>query len=94
MEINDRSPLDEVLQAVSGTWDISTSNGWKCLESGKMKLYKKLVSGQSPLPDQFINQRSEITPYWVFHKNSMEGGIILLQDTAITANGLVVILQF
>ena len=94
MEINDRSTLDELLQACNGTWDVSTSNDWKCLESGKLKLYKKLVKEQSPLPDQFINARAEITPYVVFHKDSIEGGVIRLQDTAITANGLVIIIQF
>ena len=94
MDINYKSSLNEVLQAVSGTWDISVSNGWKCAELGKVRLFKKLVDGASPLPDSFIEQRTEITPYLVFHTDSVEGGVITLQDTAITADGLVLIIQF
>lgn len=94
MQINDRSTVGEILQAISGTWDVSVSNGWKCVELGKARLFKKLVDGASPLPDSFIERRNEITPYLVFHKDSVEGGVITLQDTAITANGLVIILQY
>lgn len=94
MEINYKSSLDEVLQAIAGTWDVSVNNGWKCAELGKVRLFKKLVDGALPLPDSFIERRNEITPYLVFHKDSVEGGVITLQDTAITANGLVLILQF
>ena len=94
MQVNDKSTLSEVLQAISGTWDVSVSNGWRCAELGKVRLFKKLVDGASPLPDSFIERRNEITPYIVFHKDTIEGGVITLQDTAITANGLVLILQF
>ena len=94
MQINDRSTVGEILQAISGTWDISVSNDWKCAELGKVRLFKKLVDGASPLPDTFIERRTEITPYIVFHKDTIEGGVITLQDTAITANGLVLIIQF
>lgn len=94
MQINDKSNLNEVLQAISGTWDISVSNDWKCVEIGKVRLFKKLVDGASPLPDTFIERRNEIAPYFVFHKDNMEGGVITLQDTAISANGLVLIIQF
>ena len=94
MQINDKSNLNEVLQAISGTWDISVSNDWKCAELGKVRLFKKLVDGASPLPDTFIERRNEITPYIVFHKNTIEGGVITLQDTAISANGLCIIIQF
>ena len=94
MQINDKSNLNEVLQAISGTWDISVSNDWKCVEFGKVRLFKKLVDGASPLPDTFIERRNEITPYIVFHKDTIEGGVITLQDTAISANGLVIIIQF
>lgn len=93
MEINYKSNLDEVVQALSGTWNLSVTNDWKVAELGKIRLFKKLVSGSSPLPDSFIEHRNEITPYLVFHKDSVEGGVIKLQDTAITANGLVIILQ-
>ena len=94
MQINDRSTVGEILQAISGTWDISVSNDWKCAELGKVRIFKKLVDGASPLPDSFIERRTEITPYIVFHKDTIEGGVITLQDTAITADGLVIILQF
>ena len=94
MQINDKSNLNEVLQAISGTWDISVSNGWRCAELGNVRIFKKLVDCASPLPDTFIERRNEITPYIVFHKDTIEGGVITLQDTAITANGLVLILQF
>lgn len=94
MQINDRSTVGEILQAISGTWDISVSNDWKCVEFGKVRLFKKLVDGASPLPDSFIERRNEIAPYFVFHKDSVEGGVITLQDTAITAQGLVIILQY
>lgn len=94
MDINDRSTVGEILQAISGTWDISVNDGWKCAELGKVRIFKKLVDGASPLPDSFIERRNEITPYLVFHKDSVEGGVITLQDTAITANGLVLIIQF
>lgn len=94
MDVNFKSTLDEVLQALSGTWDVSESDGWRAVELGKVRLFKKLVDGASPLPDSFIERRNEITPYLVFHKDSVEGGVITLQDTAITANGLVLIIQF
>lgn len=94
MQINDKSTIGEILQAISGTWDVSVSNEWKCAEVGKVRLFKKLVDGASPLPDTFIERRTEITPYLVFHKDSVEGGVIGLQDTAITANGLALIVQF
>ena len=94
MQINDKSNLNEVLQALSGTWDVSASDNWKCVELGKIRLFKKLVDGASPLPDSFIERRNEIAPYIVFHKDTIEGGVITLQDTAISANGLCIIIQF
>lgn len=94
MDINFKSNLNEVLQALSGTWDLSESNGWHVAELGKLRLFKKLVDGASPLPDSFIERRNDITPYIVFHKDSIEGGVITLQDTAITADGLTIIIQF
>lgn len=94
MEINYKSTIGEVLQALSGTWDVSNSNGWRTVELGKIRLFKKLVDGASPLPDSFIERRNEIAPYIVFHKDTIEGGVITLQDTAISANGLCIIIQF
>ena len=94
MVINDRSGIGEILQALAGTWDVSTDNDWKCIELGKFRLFKKLVNISSPLPEKFIDSRQEITPFIIFHKDTIEGGIITLQDTAITAQGLVLIIQF
>ena len=94
MIINDRSGIGEILQAINGTWSISTDNDWKCIELGKFRLFKKLVNISSPLPEKFIDSRQEITPFLVFQKDTIEGGIITLQDTAITAQGLVMILQY
>lgn len=103
MEINNSSPLQEVLQALSGTWDISESDGWKVLEVGKFRIFKKLTPKDRTetsiaLPPKFINQRKEITPYLTFKADTMSGGIINLQQTAIdlgtTDPMLVVIIQF
>ena len=94
MEINYKSSLDEVVQALSGTWNVSVTNDWKVAELGNVRLFKKLVDGASPLPDSFIERRNDIAPYFVFHKDPLEGGVITLQDTAISANGLVLIVQF
>lgn len=92
MVINDRSSIGEILQAMNGTWDVSTTDGWRCLELGKVRIFKKLVDGNSPLPE--MGRRTEITPYIVFKKDYITGGIITLQDTAISADGLVMIVQF
>ena len=35
MEINYKSSLDEVVQALSGTWDVSVTNDWKVAELKK-----------------------------------------------------------
>lgn len=94
MDINNCSTVGEILQAINGTWDVSTQDGWKCLENGNLKIYKKFVDGESPLPSKFINRRMDVIPYLVFGPDALTGGLIKLQDTAITANGLVMIIQF
>ena len=104
MQINNASTLGEILQAITGTWDISEHDEWKVIELGKFRIFKKLCHGEgntcsTPLPQKFIDQRTEITPYFRFTKNEVKGGIITLQDTAIkmdsnTNNELIVILQF
>ena len=103
MEINNTSPLNEVLQALGGTWDLTESDGWKVLEVGKFRIFKKLAEKDReetsiPLPDKFIKQRKEITPYLTFKADTMSGGIINLQQTAIdlgtTDAVLLVIIQF
>ena len=103
MQINNTSPLREVLQAISGTWDLSSDNGWKCLEVGKIRLFKRMVdkdreSTSVELPSKFINSREEITPYLTFKKSEVGGGIINLQQTAIDLQSneamMVIIIQF
>jgi hypothetical protein len=103
MEINNTSPLKEVLQAISGTWDLSTGDSWKVIELGKMRLFKRLVekdrsSNSIALPDRLIKNREEVTPYLTFKKDTVSGGLINLQQTAIDLQSdeamLVVIIQY
>ena len=103
MEINQTSTINEVIQALYGTWDLSKQTNqdvtWKVLENGNLRIFKTLAKGDSiPLPDKFIKTRNEITPYFKFSKDGIEGGIITLQDTALKLdsdeNKLIMILQF
>lgn len=104
MEVNNSSTLGEIVQALNGTWERSLDDGWTVLENGKLKIYKKLTTGNGEtgsitLPPKFMSQREDITPYFRFTKNGIKGGIITLQDNALelnntTTNELVVILQF
>ena len=103
MEINNTSPLNEVLQALSGTWDLSSGDGWKVIELGKMRLFKRLVekdrsSNSIALPDRLLKNREEATPYLTFKRGSVSGGLINLQQTAIDLQSddamLVVIIQY
>jgi hypothetical protein len=96
MIINDFSKIQDILQAVKGTWNITKDDNWRCLEMGELKIYRKLCNaGDNVLPKTFINQRKDITPYLVFYKKNLTGGIIGLQDQYITLeqNGLVIIIQ-
>ena len=103
MEVNYTSPIKEVLQALSGTWDLSSGDGWKVIELGKIRLFKRLVekdreSNSIPLPSRFINNRTEVTPYLTFKRDTVSGGLINLQQTAIDLQSneamLVVIIQY
>lgn len=103
MEVNYTSPLKEVLQALSGTWDLSSGDGWKVIELGKIRLFKRLVekdreSNSIPLPSRFISNRTEVTPYLTFKRDTVSGGLINLQQTAIDLQSneamLVVIIQY
>ena len=63
MIVNDKSTLKDVLQSVAGTWDLSSDNGWRVLEMGKVRLFKKLLSkGSNVLPKKFLNNRKEVCP--------------------------------
>lgn len=99
MLINDRSVLKDVLQAIAGTWDLSTdkASDWKVLEMGKVRIFKKVLeAGSNILPNKFLNNRKEVCPAMLFTKDDMTGQMIDLQQTAIsvTENCLCLILQF
>lgn len=96
MIINQGSKMEDILQAIKGTWSVSSDNGWVCKELGEIKIYKKLCNaGDNVLPSTFMKNRTDIVPYMKFEKDQMSGGIITLQDQYITleANSLVVILM-
>ena len=97
MIINDKSVLKDVLQSVSGTWDLSTDNGWKVLEMGKVRLFKKLLSkGSNVLPKKFLNNRKEVCPVMLFTKKGLTGQTLDLQQNAIDVkeNCVCIIIQF
>ena len=89
MLINDKSVLKDVLQSVAGTWDLSSDDGWKVLELGKVRLFKKILTkGSNVLPKRFLNNRNEVCPVMLFTKNGMTGQTLDLQQNAIEANYL------
>lgn len=97
MIINDKSVLKDVLQSIAGTWDLSTDNGWKVLEMGKVRLFKKLLSkGSNVLPNKFLNNRKEVCPVMLFTKKGLTGQTLDLQQNAIEVkeNCVCVIIQF
>lgn len=97
MVINDKSVLKDVLQSVAGTWDLSTDNGWRVLEMGKVRLFKKLLSkGSNVLPKKFLNNRKEVCPVMLFTKVGLTGQTLDLQQNAIEVqeNCVCVIIQF
>ena len=97
MVINDKSLLKDVLQSVAGTWDLSTDNGWKLLQMGKVRLFKKLLSkGSNVLPNKFLNNRKEVCPVMLFTKVGVTGQTLDLQQNAIEVqeNCVCVIIQF
>ena len=96
MIINFGSKLEDIRQAVKGTWNLTKDNEWRCLEMGELKLYRKLCkAGNNVLPKTLIEQRTDITPYLVFEKDKVSGGLITLQEQYVTLenNGLVLIIQ-
>lgn len=97
MIINDNSVLKDVLQAIAGTWDLSTDDGWKVVESGKVRLFKKLLTkGSNVLPNKFLNNRKEVCPVMLFTKNGLTGQTLNLQQNAIEVqeNCVCLIIQF
>ena len=97
MLINDKSILKDVLQSMAGTWDLSTDDGWKVIEQGKIRLFKKLLTkGSNVLPKKFLNNRKEVCPVMLFTKNGLMGQTLDLQQNAIEVqeNCICVIIQF
>lgn len=97
MTINDRSVLADVLQSLAGTWDLSTNDGWKAIELGKIRLFKKLLTkGSNVLPKKFLNNRKEVCPVMLFTKNGLTGLTLGLQQNAIEVqeNCVCLIIQF
>lgn len=97
MTINDHSVLADVLQSLAGTWDLSTNDGWCCIELGKIRLFKKLLTkGSNVLPKKFLNNRKEVCPVMLFTKNGLTGLTLGLQQNAIEVqeNCVCLIIQF
>lgn len=97
MIINDNSVLKDVLQAIAGTWNLSTDDDWKVVESGKVRLFKKLLTkGSNVLPKKFLNNRKEVCPVMLFTKNGLTGQTLNLQQNAIEVqeNCVCLIIQF
>lgn len=97
MLINDKSILKDVLQSLAGTWDLSTDDGWKVIEQGKIRLFKKLLTkGSNVLPKKFLNNRKEVCPVMLFTKDGLAGQTLDLQQNAIDVqeNCICVIIQF
>jgi len=97
MTINDSSVLADVLQSLAGTWDLSTNDGWKAIELGKIRLFKKLLTkGSNVLPKEFLNNRKEVCPVMLFTKNGLTGLTLGVQQNAIEVqeNCVCLIIQF
>lgn len=97
MLINDKSILKDVLQSMAGTWDLSTDDGWKVIEQGKIRLFKKLLTkGSNVLPKKFLNNRKEVCPVMLFTKDGLTGQTLDLQQNAIDVqeNCICLIIQF
>ena len=97
MTINDHSVLADVLQSLAGTWDLSTNDGWKAIELGKIRLFKKLLTkGSNVLPKKFLNNRKEVCPVMLFTKNGLTGLTLDVQQNAIEVqeNCVCLIIQF
>lgn len=96
MNLNQGSSVNDILQGLAGTWNVSVDNEWKCIEQGHLTLYKKLCKeGKNVLPQTFMNNRTEVVPYIAFTKNGISGGVINLQQQFIEleSNALVIIIN-
>lgn len=99
MNINFLSKIEDIKQAIGGTWALSREpeTEWVCLEQGNLKIFKKLCQkGDNVLPEKFLKEREDITPYLAFTKDGISGGVITLQQQYIelTGSAIVIILVF
>lgn len=96
MLINQGSKLQDVLQAVQGTWNNIVDNDWQVVELGTIKFYKKLCQkGNNVLPSTFLKNRMDVVGYLAFTKDNVTGGVINLQQQYIelSENSLVIIIN-
>lgn len=97
MIINDKSSIRDLLQAIAGTWSLTSDNGWKCLEIGKARLFKKTCeAGSNVLPQKFLKERNEVNPVIEFRKDTITGQCLTLQQSAleVSENCIAIIIQF
>lgn len=97
MQINERSRIEDLLAACNGTWEISTDDGWKCLEMSHIRIFKKvLTSGSNVLPQKFLNYRNSVAPVMLFTKDGIKGQTLNLQQNAIEVeeNCVAIIMDF
>ena len=96
MLINFGSKIEDIRQALQGTWNNVTDDGWNVVELGTIKFYKKMCKeGNNVLPSTFINNRTSVMGYLAFTKDEVKGGVITLQDQYIEldANALIIIIN-
>lgn len=94
MNINERSNISDILEAIQGSWDYykDSSTSWVCYEMGKIKIWRKLCQkGKNVLPDKYLKDRESVTPYLKFAKDSVTGGCITLQQQYIDLDSSAVI---
>lgn len=97
MIINDTSKISDLLQSCQGTWEVATDNGWKCIQLGKVRIFKKLLSqGSNVLPKKFLEKRYEVCPIILFTKDSINGQVLDLTQNAVDVdeNCIGMIIQF
>lgn len=97
MDINQTSKIEDIKQALYGSWEVSINDEWKCIELGHLKLYKKnCKAGSNVLPQKFLNERTEVCPVIEFRKSSISGQVLDLTQNAIkvSENCICVIILF
>jgi hypothetical protein len=104
MIINLGSKLDDIRQAIQGSWSNTEEevqqdglyDKWTVVELGTIKFYRRLcMAGKNVLPQSFMKSRDRVMGYLAFTKDEVRGGCIGLQDQYIELedNALVVIIN-